>query len=62
MILGCGDGNLLVYDALHHTLDCQTKCSFIPSLIQMHPDQTLLVAASEKGLLQCFDIALNPIR
>ena len=62
VILGCTDGNLLVYDAIHHSLDCQTKCSFYPSLIRVHPDQALIVTASEKGLLQCFDIALNPIK
>lgn len=62
VLLGCTDGTLLVFDCIHHKLDCQTKCSFIPSLIQIHPDKAICMVSSDKGMLQCFDIALNPIR
>ncbi|XP_059099079.1 WD repeat-containing and planar cell polarity effector protein fritz homolog isoform X2 [Tigriopus californicus] len=62
VLLGCTDGTLLVFDCIHHKLDCQTKCSFIPSLIEIHPDKAICMVSSDKGMLQCFDIALNPIR
>lgn len=49
-------------DCVAHKLDCQTRCAFIPSAVRVHPDGALLVAASERGLVQCFDVALGPIR
>ena len=59
--LGCADGTLLILDCLLHKIDRQTKCGLAPSLIRQHPDKALLVVASERGFVQFFDVALNPI-
>jgi len=49
-------------DIVQHKLECQTKCCFTPNILKLHPDQALFVALNEKGLVQCFDIALSPIK
>ena len=49
-------------DIVQHKLECQTKCAFVPNFLKLHPDQGLFIAADDKGLVQCFDIALSPIR
>jgi hypothetical protein len=55
-------GTLLLMDIVQHKLECQTKCAFVPNFLKLHPDQGLFIAANDKGLIQCFDIALSPIR
>ena len=58
---GCADGSLLLVDCVAMRLDCEATCAFIPSLISVHPDRAMLVVASERGHIQAFDIALNPV-
>ena len=41
--------------------ECQTKGAFIPTILTLHPDKSLIFSANEKGLIQCWDIALNQI-
>ena len=41
--------------------ECQTKGAFIPTMLTLHPDKSVIFSANEKGLIQCWDIALNPI-
>ncbi len=55
-------GTLLLMDIVQHKLECQTKCAFTPTILRLHPDQAIFAAANEKGMVQCFDIALSPIR
>jgi hypothetical protein len=38
------------------------KGGFIPTSLAAHPDGSVVLALSEKGLLQCFDIALSPVQ
>ena len=38
------------------------KAGFIPSSLVCHPDGAIFFAISEKGLVQCFDIALSPLQ
>ena len=62
-VLGTSDGTIYLMDIVQHRLECQTKCLFIPSKIRLHPDKAIFVAvSSEKALVQCFDIALNPLK
>ena len=37
------------------------KGAFIPTHLSLHPEKSLIVSCNEKGLLQAWDIALNPI-
>jgi len=62
VVLGCADGSLLLVDCVTMKLDCEATCAFIPSLIRVHPDRAMFIAASERGHVQAFDIALNPVR
>ena len=62
-LLGTSDGTIFLMDIVQHRLECQTKCVFIPSNIRIHPDKSIFIALSaDKALVQCFDIALNPIK
>ena len=38
------------------------KGGFIPTSLAAHPDGSVVLALGEKGLLQCFDIALSPVQ
>ena len=55
-------GTLLLMDIVQHKLECQTKCAFVPTFLKLHPDQGLFIVANERGLIQCIDVALSPIR
>ena len=43
-------------------MEQETKIGFIPTCLSASPEGALLFALSEKGLIQCLDIALNPIQ
>ena len=60
-IVSTADGTLLLIDISQNKLECQTKAAFIPSVLTLHPEKSVIMSANEKGLLQCWDIALNPI-
>ena len=61
MIISTADGTLLLIDISQNKFECQTKGAFIPTILTIHPEKSLILSANEKGLLQCWDIALNPI-
>ena len=61
IIVSTVDGNLLLIDVSQNKIECQSKATFVPTLLSLHPDQALVFAANEKGLIQCWDIALTPI-
>ena len=35
------DGNLMLIDVSQNKIECQTKATFVPTLLSLHPDQTL---------------------
>ena len=55
-------GTLVVFDSVHCSLDCHFRLAFTPSLLEVHCDGAVLIVAGEKGLIQCFDLALGNIR
>ena len=61
IIVSTADGTLLLIDISQNKFECQTKAAFIPTMLSLHPEKSLLLSCNEKGLFQCWDIALNPI-
>ena len=47
---------------MENKVENQVKAGFIPHSLIPHPDGALFLALGEKGLVQCFDIALSPLR
>jgi WD repeat-containing and planar cell polarity effector protein Fritz len=47
---------------VENKIDNQVKAGFIPTSLAAHPDGSVVLALGEKGLLQCFDIALSPVQ
>ncbi|GAB6021820.1 hypothetical protein CHUAL_004394 [Chamberlinius hualienensis] len=58
-LLGCKDGSLVMYDANKRTTQITAKGSFIPTVIAWHPSGAVVMVGSEKGNLQCYDMALS---
>ena len=52
IIVSTADGTILLLDISHNKIECQTKATFIPTQLSLHPDKVIVVAANEKGLLQ----------
>ena len=47
---------------MENRIDNQVRAGFIPHQLLPHPDGAVFLAVSEKGLVQCFDIALTPVQ
>jgi hypothetical protein len=47
---------------VENKIDNQVKGGFIPTSLAAHPDGSVVLALGERGLLQCFDIALSPVQ
>ena len=47
---------------MENKIDNQVRAGFIPHQLLCHPDGAVFMAVSEKGLVQCFDIALSPVQ
>ena len=62
VLLATVDGTIFTLDQAENKVDNQVKAGFIPCSLASHPDGALFLAVSEKGLVQCFDIALSPIQ
>jgi len=62
VLLGSIDGTIFTFDQIENKVDNQVKAGFIASSLICHPDGAIFFAISEKGLVQCFDIALTPIQ
>jgi len=62
VLLGSIDGTIFTFDQVENKVDNQVKAGFIPSSLVCHPDGAIFFAISEKGLVQCFDIALTPVQ
>ena len=41
IIVSTADGNLMLIDVSQNKIECQTKATFVPTLLSLHPDQTL---------------------
>ena len=52
----------LVSVQVENKIDNQVRAGFIPNQLLCHPDGAVFMAVSEKGLIQCFDIALSPVQ
>lgn len=60
LLLGCTDGTLMLYDD-HRRVTQMTKASLMPSLIQWHPGDAVVLVCSAEGDIQIFDMALAPV-
>lgn len=60
LLLGCEDGTLMLYDD-HRRVTQMTKASLIPSIIQWHPGDAVVLVCSADGDIQVFDMALAPV-
>ena len=54
--------NLLNIFQVENRVDNQVRAGFIAQSLHCHPDGAIFLAVSEKGLVQCYDIALTPIQ
>ncbi|PVD26407.1 hypothetical protein C0Q70_14083 [Pomacea canaliculata] len=61
LLLGCSDGSLVMYSQ-HKKLTFVTRCAVVPACLAWHPGANLIFAASNRGDIQVFDQALNPLR
>jgi hypothetical protein len=61
-LVSTADGTLLLIDLSQNKLECETKSAFIPTSLKLHPDKVIVMTSNDKGLMQCWDIALNPIK
>ena len=43
-------------------MDNQVRAGFTPQSLHCHPDGAVFLAVGEKGLVQCYDIALTPLQ
>ena len=61
VILAAMDGTIFTFDQVENKVDNQVRAGFIAQHISCHPDGAIIVAVSEAGLVQCYDIALTPV-
>ncbi len=61
LVVSTTDGTLILIDISQNKFQCQTKAAFIPTQLAIHPENAIILSANEKGLLQSWDAALNPI-
>ncbi|XP_059504284.1 WD repeat-containing and planar cell polarity effector protein fritz homolog isoform X2 [Stegostoma tigrinum] len=61
LVLGCEDSSLILYDA-HRRVTLLAQADLMPSLIAWHPDGALIMVSSYQGEVQCYDMALSPVK
>lgn len=61
LVLGCSDGSLVLYDEVRKAT-LMIRASVVPVSVAWHPQGTVFFAASARGDLQVFDLALTPLR
>ncbi|XP_070578146.1 WD repeat-containing and planar cell polarity effector protein fritz homolog isoform X2 [Ptychodera flava] len=61
LILACDDAKVVLYDE-HKRLTQYTQAELEPSLVAWHPGGCVVFVASNRGEVQCFDMALNPLQ
>lgn len=60
LLLGCVDATIIAWNLTRDT-HCSIKASFIPFHLRWHSSSSFFVMSSERGQLQCWDRALNPL-
>ncbi|CAG9861084.1 unnamed protein product [Phyllotreta striolata] len=61
LLICCIDGSLALLDRIRGTTRT-IKASFIPTLLDWHPDGAVVAVASDRGQLQYYDTALNCVK
>uniref|UniRef100_UPI00398EAFA8 WD repeat-containing and planar cell polarity effector protein fritz homolog isoform X2 n=1 Tax=Pristiophorus japonicus TaxID=55135 RepID=UPI00398EAFA8 len=61
LALGCEDSSLILYDA-HRRVTLLAQADLMPSLIEWHPDGAVIMVGSSQGEVQCYDMALSPMK
>ncbi|XP_051775644.1 WD repeat-containing and planar cell polarity effector protein fritz homolog isoform X2 [Erpetoichthys calabaricus] len=61
LILGCQDSSLVLYDS-HRQVTLLAQADLLPTLIEWHPSGAMFVVGSSQGELQCFDVAIAPLK
>ncbi|XP_070182027.1 WD repeat-containing and planar cell polarity effector protein fritz homolog isoform X2 [Littorina saxatilis] len=61
LLLGCSDASLVMYDQ-YKKVTLITRAAVLPSSLAWHPGGTIVFAASSRGDIQVFDMALTPLR
>ena len=62
VLLATIDGTIFTFDQVENKVDNQVRAGFIPHSLHCHPDGAIFFAVSEKGLVQCYDVALTPVQ
>lgn len=61
LLLACSDASLVMYDQ-HKKVTLFTRAAVLPTSLAWHPGGTVVFAASSRGDIQAFDMALTPLR
>ncbi|XP_059842117.1 WD repeat-containing and planar cell polarity effector protein fritz homolog isoform X3 [Hypanus sabinus] len=61
LVLGCEDSSVILYDA-YRRVTLLAHADFVPSMIEWHPDAAVITVGSYQGEIQCYDMALSPIK
>ncbi|XP_076463402.1 WD repeat-containing and planar cell polarity effector protein fritz homolog [Babylonia areolata] len=61
LLLGCSDASLVMYDQ-RKKVTLFTRAAVLPTSLAWHPGGTIVFAASSRGDIQVFDMALTPLR
>ncbi|XP_072363345.1 WD repeat-containing and planar cell polarity effector protein fritz homolog isoform X3 [Scyliorhinus torazame] len=61
LVFGCEDSSLILYDA-HRKVTLLAQADLMPSLIAWHPDGALIMVSNCQGEVQCYDMALSPMK
>ena len=61
LVFGCNDGSLSVFDCDSESVGRSIAASFAAKAIAVHNDEAVLIIVGERGSMQCFDVALNPL-
>ncbi|XP_057377420.1 WD repeat-containing and planar cell polarity effector protein fritz-like [Daphnia carinata] len=60
LLLGCVDASIIAWDVTRDTITT-IKSSFIPFHLSWHGESAFFTVCGERGQLQCWDRALNPL-
>ncbi|XP_067900331.1 WD repeat-containing and planar cell polarity effector protein fritz homolog isoform X1 [Heterodontus francisci] len=61
LAIGCEDSSLILYDA-HRRVTLLAQADLVPSLMEWHPDGAIIIVGSSQGEVQCYDMALSPVK
>ncbi|XP_064411364.1 WD repeat-containing and planar cell polarity effector protein fritz homolog isoform X1 [Latimeria chalumnae] len=61
LVLGCEDSSVILYEA-HRRVTLLSQAELLPVLIEWHTDGAIFIVGSSQGEIQCFDMALSPIK